>query len=425
MTYSELFSNDKRLQQNTVGERTMTRLRLGIEKANLNQCLLFGLICFPFLYPEHLLSQYVIVNILIDLWQYASLAIMLGLFITHRKSWRFPICILSGCYLILIVSTLRNSGDYSVIRHSAQVLLCCLTIGVVADNERMKIPFLLVVRDLTVVFFFMNLLCEFISPNGMYEDYDELLFLYGNVNSTLRHVIPGICCSLILDRKRDSLSLVTLFFFLGMIISSVFIYIMATALLAVLIIALWMVFRRFLQPHLWKLLLVGFVIILFIEISVVITYNNTFVISVLTKVFNKSSDFSNRFMLWERTMSSIVEKPLFGYGLQDLQTILNTIGNRFGSHNYYLDVTYQRGFIGLALFLSFLLYPLIAADRKQTKGKELYVLAGCSLAMEVYFLGEPIFNQEHLILPMLYALCLYIPRKKSDDASCSVDTEPD
>lgn len=387
----------------------MLKIQRGKVSVNLRQYLFFAVIALPFLFPNNLARLYSLSRI-ITLWEYMSVALMLLLFALNRRSLRLPFLFFFLEYLLLIAVTIARSGNMSVIFHSLTVLAVCLTVGVVLYRPSMEKAFLLAVRDITALFFLLDLIYSILYPKGLSSESGIMLFLYGNVNSTIRHVFAGICCSLLLDVKRQSLSILTLFFFLGMLFLSMNIYIMATAMIALAFVALWTLLKKQLRPRMWRLILIAFAVIVFVELTVVVFYSNETLIRWITSLFSKDADFSNRLILWRRTLLSVARSPILGQGLQSADVIQEAAGNAYGAHNYYLDLLYQRGATGLALYVLILLYPLLRRGRKKETSKMQYMLAGFALALDFYCLGEPVFNQEHLLLPILYAFCLETER---------------
>lgn len=78
--------------------------------------------------------------------------------------------------------------------------------------------------------------------------------------------------------------------------------------------------------------------------------NNSFIQSFL-KYSGKDENVSSRTPLWEITRSEICRAPLFGHGAVQMETLLDGLPH---PHNIYLHMAYDRGIIGILLFLCIL-----------------------------------------------------------------------
>ena len=79
------------------------------------------------------------------------------------------------------------------------------------------------------------------------------------------------------------------------------------------------------------------------------------------------------------------------------------IGNYSGSHNYFLDVIFQRGVFGEILFVSIITAPFFLIKKRVLSDGE-YILLGVCGACYLMFLIEPFFTTEYLIIPIIYLL---------------------
>ena len=112
---------------------------------------------------------------------------------------------------------------------------------------------------------------------------------------------------------------------------------------------------------------------------------------------------NTRALTLEAFRQGISESPLIGHGLQNEDTLARNTGNFFGSHNYYLDILYQRGMIGFSFLALIILAPLWKLKRSVRLSRTTYILMGFCCACLIMFLAEPFFTSEYMILPMFYA----------------------
>lgn len=78
--------------------------------------------------------------------------------------------------------------------------------------------------------------------------------------------------------------------------------------------------------------------------------NNSFIRSFL-KNAGKNENVSSRSPLWKITRAEICKAPLFGHGAVKMEPLLNGMPH---PHNIYLHMVYNRGIIGILLFLCIL-----------------------------------------------------------------------
>ena len=306
------------------------------------------------------------------------------------------------------MATAVNRGYIgNVIIHSLHVLMLCLAVDIISKDESQLIGFLKAVRDITLVFYVANFIFTVIYPHGIPALTESPLFptfLYGNVNSTIKYIIPGICCSCVLDNKNHKrISAVTLIFILGIFENAIRVYMTATAVVAALFILLWVLCKNWIVgKEKWIYLAILISLALF-EFLIVLNKNSAEFVTLLTMTFKKTADFSGRRKLWDNTIRLIQEKWLWGYGYKTRDFLKQNIGNYSGSHNYFLDVIFQRGIFGEILFVSIITAPFFLIKKRVLSDGQ-YILLGVCAACYLMFLIEPFFTTEYLIIPIIYLL---------------------
>ncbi len=314
-----------------------------------------------------------------------------------------PFFLLYFCY---VVSThLNGNGILSVSVHSLHVLLLCLVTDKLVCDKRKIDSFLLAVRDLTLIFFVINFVSTLLYPAGIPSittDRRFPNFLYGNVNSTIKYIFPGLSASCILDSRRNKkVSNVTLIFILGVIENSLRIYMTATAVGALLFLAVWILFYDKLNKMTrWVYLAVIFFVAVF-ELTTVIAQDSLSPVRAITSFFGKSADFSGRARLWRNGCKLFLNQPWIGYGYRGREFYKQWVGNASGSHNYYLDVAIQRGIFGELILLGMIIAPFFKM-RNRAITRPYYILAGLCCACYLMFLVEPFNTTEYLIIPIIF-----------------------
>lgn len=335
--------------------------------------------------------------------------------ILNFKKINHSLLLMLGFNFILVLSTFLNKGEITEsIKHAVTILIICLILVDVIDNNIKRISFIYVIRDLTLFFFIINLFMIILYPAGIPSiTYDSQFpnYLYGNVNSTIKHILPGMCCSSLLDfRKNKKVSFHTFIFIFGIFYQALFIYFTATAVLNCLFILFWIhIFCFSNKYNIRKVYLISITLIFIIEIMLV---SRLKVVSLISNIFGKDFTFSGRIYLWNNVINLITKKLFVGYGVIDESLEVYLIGNFYGSHNYFLDVLFQRGIIGLIFLITIMIYPMLV-NFEFEKQKYINLLFGYSISCFILFLTEPIYNKEYLILPIIFSLIYSIEKSKN------------
>ncbi len=380
------------------------KMKIRINKAIIIWTVIFGLMVFPYILPWYF-SQHYIWGTIYSITFYVSIMLMM-LYVVRNIKW-IPknIIWIVLIYVLLIYSTYVSAGNISnAVRIGIITVLLCMTISVVSKKHTEAYAFIVAVKYITLFFWLINWLMMVLYPNGMpglpVTSTGVGYFLYGNVNSAIRYILPGMCCSCILDTKKGRVSIGTILFYAGLIYVALVVYFTATTMIGIVFIGCWLVFRESIMKNLKKNLLIFVCAIVLLEIFIVVLPNTDF-IARITEFFDKDVTFTGRTFLWLSAVSAISKQPIWGYGIQSADVLTTQIGNAYGSHNYYLDYIYERGVVGFALLLCMLIFPFL--KRKTTILKdEQYVCIGFSSALLIMFLMEPYSGFDATYMTILY-----------------------
>ena len=87
-------------------------------------------------------------------------------------------------------------------------------------------------------------------------------------------------------------------------------------------------------------------------------------------------------------MYYINQKPLLGYGKEDIETVTDRLGNKAFSHahNTILDVVFESGFYGLVAHFIVLIIPIkeLYENRKNKLSQIISVTLFCFLLMMIF-----------------------------------------
>ena len=312
-------------------------------------------------------------------------------------------------YLWFFITTFINNGNkYIALSHGIQVILLCILMDIVTDNEDMLDIFLKVVRDITLIFYIINIVSIILFPNGIPSISEGKFYpwyIYGNVNATIKYVMPGLCTSLILDSKKNkTVSIFSLILIVGVIATALTVYFSATAVIADIIVVIWVLGYKQFKNKTWNKYAFVYIILFAFGVIVVFGSGGSNLLSYISSIFNKDVTLSGRTALWARAFSSFIKNPIYGYGYKSFYELERVLGNGYGCHNYYLDMLFQRGVIGLGLILIMFVTPIICCRKKKLNSKSVYLLIGICIAYTVMFLSEPFYDFEFIFIPMFYVL---------------------
>lgn len=349
---------------------------------------------------EELVNKPIIYNFI----KIVSIVMITFYILKYGVNINIPLILIMLNYLILIFSTYSNRGLFieSITNSLLVILLCIFMVDLYKDKELMYL-FIKILKNMTLLIFIINIIISLVFPEGLKSNSIGLPeFLYGNLNSTIKYIFPGLISSFIIDRYRSRTSVTTIIFIVGMLLSIIFIYSMATSLIALLFISLWLIFEKYIRNNINKVMFIILFFIVLFQLLVVLKDNDT-IGYLVTNIFNKNITFSGRRNLWDNTLYAIKNKPIIGYGIQSKDYIYNIIGNSSGSHNYFLDITFQRGIIGLSIFIINIILIMYKSVKVSLNNSE-YILLGSTMVYLIMFLSEPFYNTEKYFIPLFYIL---------------------
>lgn len=243
-------------------------------------------------------------------------------------------------------------------------------------------------------------------------------FLYGNVNAILRSLMPGLCCSLVLDAKKGkTFSVSTLLLLLSFFYFCFNVYFMATGFVGIMTVVGWFVFRKILKTNYKTAYLLVIAAVAFVEIMVVFLFGDSEYGAFISDLFMKKG-FSGREALWSNILYFIPQKIMMGFGFLTKESLETFVGNKFGCHNYYLDLVFQRGLLGTLPLL--LLFVTSLFVKKKKINESTCVLLGFCSSYLAMFLMEPFLGTEMLHLPIF---CITMSLLLKNDETKSTITQ--
>jgi O-antigen ligase len=167
----------------------------------------------------------------------------------------------------------------------------------------------------------------------------------------------------------------------------------------------------YLYPHLivnkkrYKLFFLSFIILIFLFISIYLVSGFDFLEAFSKEYFGGKGLGRGREILWSELLHYIIDKPLFGYGINQasdyLQSTAAILGFRnLSSHNIYLE-TLLRGGILLLSFFIILFYRIWESFYSISNDKMSRIAASGFLAFLFVGAGLPIGVVDNIVLNAL------------------------
>lgn len=376
-------------------------------KGNIIKVLLYIIIVYPFFKPYYFaeLGLMPLINKILFLISLTTIGIFYILklpYINFNSGVRFIIIY----YILILISTISNNSFnyeyYSIIAFSFGF---GLLLSNSLRNKNHLISFLSAIYILLYIYVVANLIAMYLYPNGIPSitvNSEFPNFVFGNENSLIKVVLPGLCFSFLYDllrfrkiRKRSWLLLALVWLTLLKTWS-------VTSMLGLFVFTFFVlnkIGKR--QPFFWYFSMLTISIVLSL-LLVFLKYESNILVAI-TEFFGKSLTFSGRDVLWMKAIESIKLNPMWGYGIQESDIIRWYIGNRHGSHNYYLDTLFRGGLV--ALF--FLIIGLIYFGKKIIKLENNPIsrtIIGTCCAYFIMWVAEPFISTEYLMFSVLFVL---------------------
>lgn len=256
----------------------------------------------------------------------------------------------------------------------------------------------------------LNIILIFIYPEGIpsvLQERGSRYYLFGNVNASIRFLLPGLFFSMLYDvLKNDQvgkgswllliITWITLIKTWAVTAMIGFFY----SLIILLKTKRTKVYFAYIGALIGSIIMTLFLVFFKIE-------SNLLTETLL--YFEKDLIFSTRDVLWMNAVDTIKQSIFWDYGDLDSDELGYFIGNRYGSHNYYLDILLRGGIVSASILLAGLLY--MSAKVIRSKGSFITnLLVASSGAYFVMWMAEPFIATEYLMFSILFVLMSQINR---------------
>ena len=312
-------------------------------------------------------------------------------------------------YIFLI--TVFNSADIFTIIKQAVIIFS--TVYLVCRLG--KRDYWLLIRTLSFMmntYMLINTITLFLYPDAMYltnRNLPECWFL-GLDNTAVVYYVIGNILSIVYNHKYGkkiwpaiSVLQTIIFVFRNDIVTG---KVCLAAMLLLLVLSY--VFKKLFA----KIDILKFSIVDIILMFMVIFMNSSaFFSDFAMKYLGRSGTFSNRTTIWNRALQLIKQKPIFGYGTYDGDSMSQIIGldGITSAHNYYFMILFWGGIVALVLFVMI----LVVANKGYEKSFTNTVLAiGVFVLMFRAIVETGGYELIFIMISVYYAQCF--ARNNSD-----------
>lgn len=309
-------------------------------------------------------------------------------------------------YLLIFFSNLLSrtiSFEYFTV--VAYTLAFALLVNYCLYNKEDLLYLFSTIYFLLYIYTITNLISIFIFPNGIPSIVDfsnSPMYIFGNIHSFIKLALPGLCFAFLYDLlKYKKITLKSRILFLVAWFTVIYTW-SVTSILGLTIFS----FILLVKIRKWKLSY-NYYIILVLSLCataflIFFRYESS-ILEYILGLFGKDLTFSNRDRLWNNAINSVSESLIFGYGVLNPLEIWELVGNRYGSHNYYLDTVLRGGLLSFVLLISGLIY-LGKKIKKYENNIITRVLVGVCCAYFVMFITEPFMSTEFIFLSIFFIL---------------------
>lgn len=387
-------------------------MRERLENLIYNNPLFCALLFIPFVEPLYF-TQFVLIDTIFFYWKLGAMALIIFLWLLRGKVDKVMGCLAVFLLLDCLVTTV-NQGNTAQMYTNAITLLAMAILFKTAA-EKGSYQFVRVAAAVFEILILVNLVTIIVYPEGLYNfEKANAHYFLGSRNVMMRTIFPGVCFSMLRSKlETDKLGIRAVFITIAAGLSLVLVW-SATALFAYMLFCLFLfLFWKKGTPG-WFTVKGCYIFAIVIFVAIVILRLQELFSFIIEGLMQKDTTFTGRTILWDSAMRYIARSPIWGYGLEYLETIgpkLYKFTSYDSSHNLILDVLYQNGVVGFALLSAL----FVAAARKVDRGlsakyRTLFTL--CVFCYMTMINFEPFINGDmRLIVSMFVFMCYFNEEK--------------
>lgn len=239
---------------------------------------------------------------------------------------------------------------------------------------------------------YLNAILLILFPDGLWIDENwvgrgsPVRYLFGNYNQIGFVSLLAITTHAIYTFYTNK-GLTNLYILVAISLFSVIFVGSMTSTVGLMILAIYILFRRRIKR---PLLLVGIFGIVYIAVFMFIIWLGhsieefALATNFIENTLQKDTTFSERTGIWANAVSEIAQSPYFGYGIQDVVWNDEHLGGS-GPHNLWLMLMLQGGIVLCFSFIGIVLYTLKSAFRAKTTYSTVAIVGLCALFLMSFF----------------------------------------
>lgn len=271
---------------------------------------------------------------------------------------------------------------------------------------------------------YLNAILLILFPDGLWIDENwvgrgsPVRYLFGNYNQIGFVSLLAITTHAIYTFYTNK-GLTNLYILLAVSLFSVIFVGSMTSTVGLMILAIYILFRRRIKR---PLLLVGIFGIVYIAVFMFIIWLGhsieefALATNFIENTLQKDTTFSERTGIWANAVSEIAQSPYIGYGIKDVVWNDEHLGGS-GPHNLWLMLMLQGGMVICFGFIGIVLYILKSAFRAKTTYSTVAIVGLCALFLMSFF---ETYNIVHVFL--LLQIVYYSSTLHSIDTSTEEET---
>lgn len=336
-----------------IKEKRNSVLRINVKDAGYWLMLVF--LTLPHMKPAYL-ATIPAADMVFNILRVASFLIIVFWYIVKHKPISLIIVLAAAWRVFLLYSTFIHEGEiYSAIVGSFSILSVMLLYDTAYNSEKtLFVSAQLFCFELIV---YINLLTELLFPNGLYKEVTTMVhtknWFIGYYNNHTQYFIPALMFAWLYNMRTHKL-LRSILITAAIYVSALLVWSGGVLVSLTCMTLVFLFFKnrtKFLNYYIyWSIHIIFFVSVFYFRIQDWFHW-------LLVDILGKMSSLTSRIEFWKRTMELIGQLPFIGHGLQSVYVRTAELHNVHGvhAHNMLLELLYQGGVIGLALWISIVL----------------------------------------------------------------------
>ena len=396
------------------------KMKPTITKIHLASFIVFMLFIYPPIFDKTSYlpagNPIIMISVAFTLLRFAAMGVVL-IYTCFIKKFMFsikylvPILFFCMIYLIQIMSTIFHSGR---VMHSIIVFFTMLIPIIWVVVNRMHYDEIVsALRVYMYCLIMANFVMILLFPNGYFVTVNmwkvaDAQWLLGLGNTMSPYIILTIMLAIFsISEKKSWVSKIKDLVIVGICVVTAFLVECATLIMGISIMLILVVFTRLIKnkkKNPINLLMIAAIVIV---VAFVLLRNINLFAIIIEKFLKRDLTLTSRLRIWDSSIQSILQKPLFGYGVCDFSYLQQVILASH-QHNYYLHILFQGGMASLIFFL--LLLNCCRKELYKSTSRYSIIVAITIFTFLIIFISE-VYGEGTYILPFYLVLTISLLQK--------------